>query len=198
MGQDRKNQIGPTPENPNEGTPQTKFEKMFASMIIRENWKTRANGAAAQVVENKSRYKAIEASTGVPWDVVGVIHLLEGSCNFGTHLHNGDSLKRRTVNVPAGRPKIGAPPFAWEISAIDALQMKKSIMPRVWGIDATLEFLERFNGLGYRKKGIETPYLWSGSQHYSRGKYMRDGVYDSNAVSQQVGAAVVLKVLRKA
>jgi lysozyme family protein len=41
---------------------------------------------------------------------------------FTQHLHNGDSLTRRTVNEPVGRPKTGQPPFAFDASALDALE----------------------------------------------------------------------------
>jgi len=37
--------------------------------------------------------------------------------------------------------------------------------------------------------------LWSFSNHYTKGKYVKDGVFDPNAVSQQVGSALVLKRL---
>ena len=35
-------------------------------------------------------------------------------------------------------------------------------------------------------------YLWSKTNHYSKGKYVYDGVYDPNAVSSQVGAMATL------
>ena len=40
-----------------------------------------------------------------------------------------------------------------------------------------------------------TPYLWSGAALYTRGKYARDGEWDQTLVSEQVGAAAVLKML---
>ena len=149
-----------------------------------------------KIISDKKIYKAIESATTVPWYVVGIIHGLEGSFNFKKHLHNGDPLTDRTVNVPKGRPKTGNPPFTFEESAIDALNMKKSQFPKNWGyIEDVLYFLERYNGLGYRNKGLNTPYLWSGSNHYIKGKYVSDGRYDPNAVSKQIGAAVILKNL---
>ena len=69
----------------------------------------------------KPRYDQVANATGVPWYVIGIIHEMEGGLNFTTHLHNGDPLTRRTVQVPAGRPPTGMPPFQWEESAIDAL-----------------------------------------------------------------------------
>jgi lysozyme family protein len=53
--------------------------------------------------------------------------------------------------------------------------------------------MEQFNGFGYRVKGINSPYLWSFSNHYSKGKFTRDGFFDPNAVSKQIGAAVLLR-----
>ena len=57
--------------------------------------------------------------------------------------------------------------------------------------------LEGYNGWGYRdvKPPISTPYLWSFSNHYAKGKYVADGVWDGNAVSRQCGAAVMLREL---
>jgi peptidoglycan hydrolase-like protein with peptidoglycan-binding domain len=42
---------------------------------------------------------------------------------------------------------------------------------------------------------VPSPYLWSFSNHYTRGKYVADGRFSPTAVSQQVGAAVLLKQL---
>lgn len=169
------------------------YSKLFNSMKIRSSWEARVVFAADLVGGYKSRYETVMRMSNVPWHIIGLIHLMESNCNFKTHLHNGDSLSARTVHVPRGRPKKGEPPFSWEESAVDALEYDgiKSIDT----LEKQLAALEKFNGMGYRKKGINTPYLWSGSNHYTKGKFVSDGVYSSEAVSQQVGAAPVLKVL---
>jgi lysozyme family protein len=56
--------------------------------------------------------------------------------------------------------------------------------------------LEAYNGFGYRRKGVPSPYLWSFCNLYERGKYVADGQYDPNAVSKQCGAGVMLKKLK--
>ncbi|MCA9660183.1 MAG: DUF2914 domain-containing protein, partial [Myxococcales bacterium] len=121
----------------------------------------------------------------------------ESSCNFKTHLHNGDTLRRRTVNVPAGRPKSGSPPFDWHTSAIDALQIKGLQKIADWCITRMCYEAERFNGFGYRNwhPNVLSPYLWSYSFHYHRGKYIADGKWSSAAVSGQPGAMPILKLL---
>ena len=54
---------------------------------------------------------------------------------------------------------------------------------------------EANNGMGYRKRSVATPYLWSFTNHYDKGKFVADGKYDAEAISKQVGAAVLLKEL---
>ncbi len=56
------------------------------------------------IIETKKRYQEVSAYSAVPWYVIGIIHSLEGGLNFSTHLHNGDSLHKRTTHVPSGRP----------------------------------------------------------------------------------------------
>ena len=63
---------------------------------------------------------------------------------------------------------------------------------------ALLHRIEAFNGFGYRRAGRVTPYLWSFSSLYGRGKFVADGRFDPKARSQQCGAAVMLKLLESA
>jgi lysozyme family protein len=128
------------------------------------------------------------------WSVIAIIHSLEASLNFKTHLHNGDPLTAKTVRVPKGRP-LGNPPFDWVESAADALQFDGLSNWQDWSIPGSLYRFELFNGMGYRKRGIPSPYLWSFSNHYTKGKFVKDGDFDADKVSQQCGAAVLLKVL---
>lgn len=154
---------------------------------------------------NRRRYVAVQAETGVPWMVVACIHSLEASLSFKGHLHNGDPLTARTVHVPAGRPKTGTPPFSWEDSAIDALKMKQTSEISGWSIPECLFYFERYNGWGYRTgAGRNTtppkrsPYLWSYTTHYEKGKYTADGTFSREAVSKQAGAAAILRLLMDA
>src|SRR5690606_24666852 len=112
--------------------------------------------------------------------------------DFTRHLHNGDSLARRTVRSPKNRP-LGKPPFTWELSARDALRLKKFDRQTDWSVPAMLYAFERYYGWGYAWRGVRSPYLWSFSQHHVKGKSVRDGLYDPKAISKQVGAAVLLK-----
>jgi hypothetical protein len=55
--------------------------------------------------------------------------------------------------------------------------------------------LEEYNGLGYASRDKPSPYVWSGTDQYVSGKYVRDGVYDPNVVDQQLGCAGLLMAM---
>ena len=55
------------------------------------------------------------------------------------------------------------------------------------------DFAERYNGLGYRNKGLPSPYVWAGTDKYTSGKYVADGVFDPNYVDQQLGVMLMIK-----
>lgn len=171
------------------------YEGLYKSMKVNPGREAAVKKIADAIKASQTRYEAVATSTKVPWQVIAVIHNMEASLSFTKHLHNGDPLTARTVQVPKGRPLTGQPPFSWEVSAEDALAYDKLTNWTDWSIAGTLYKLEGFNGFGSRNRGINTPYLWSFCQHYTKGKFVRDGVWDPNAVSQQCGAALILSQL---
>lgn len=183
----------PEPE-PDQDENLGEYGKLFQTMVIKPDWIERAEYAAKLIVSSKTRYQTVEKVTRTPWFLIGLIHLMESNCNFKTHLHNGDPLTARTRQVPRGRPIKGSPPFSWEESAVDSLQYDR-ILPPLNTIDEILYAAERYNGLGMKRRGLHTPYLWSGTNHYKKGKYVADGKFDPDAISKQVGICPVLKIL---
>lgn len=155
-----------------------------------------ARAYAQKVLDNRKRYQRVAAQTSTPWYLVGVLHVLESDADFNTHLHNGDPLGAKTVRVPANRPHGEWPPDdvadLWVSSAIDAVGDIADIDVG-FSVSKFAFACERFNGFGYRARGIASPYLWSGSQHYTTGKYVADGVFDADAVSGQVGTMVIIR-----
>ncbi|MGB3203707.1 MAG: hypothetical protein WBB28_01825 [Crinalium sp.] len=149
------------------------------------------------IEKNRPRYEPIEEKTQCPWYVIGVIHSRESSFNFGTHLHNGDPLTAKTYHVPSSRPLKGKAPYNFTDSAIDAIQLLQSgnwkNAPKSWGLAETLYKLEAYNGFGYAMRGYSNPYLWGGSNMYSKGKYVRDGHYNPNHVDRQLGVATIIQ-----
>lgn len=171
------------------------YETLYASARIRPEWRNAVAWHVGKLKDFRPRYEAVGGKLGIPWWFVGITHALEGSFSFRGHLHNGDPLGARTVQVPKNRPAVWNPPNDWESSAIDALTLKGYDRERDWSVPRALYRFEAYNGWGYRPRGVNSPYLWSFSDHYTKGKYVRDGRYDPDAVSRQCGAAVLLKAL---
>ncbi|WP_201747918.1 hypothetical protein [Chitinophaga vietnamensis] len=169
------------------------YQQLFDSCIITASKYSTVDSLLDRMMTGKDRYVTVGDPLGIPWYFIGILHCLEAGFNFNTHLHNGDPLTARTVHVPKGRPLVGDPPFTWEESATDALTMEGFVGQQQWGVPNMLYDFERYNGFGYRARGINSPYLWAGSQHYTAGKFTADGVFDPNAVSTQIGAAVLLR-----
>ncbi|WP_375397700.1 hypothetical protein [uncultured Sphingomonas sp.] len=176
-------------------TLRTEYRSMFDTCAITPARRSAAGRLVARLSANRPRYAPVADRLAMPWHVVAVIHNMEASQDFARHLHNGDPLTARTVHVPAGRPAIGAPPFSWEESAVDALMLHGLNAWRDWTVGGTLYQLERYNGMGYRlhHPSVKSPYLWSFSNHYDRGKYVADGTWSATARSDQCGAAILLR-----
>ncbi|MCG3198460.1 MAG: hypothetical protein HUU16_15895 [Candidatus Omnitrophica bacterium] len=171
------------------------YETLFGTCVLAPRRERLVEKLLERILAGKPRYDRVSEATGVPWHVIAILHSLEAGRSFDLHLHNGDPLSARTVRAPAGRPKQGHPPFTWEASAEDALRLKRMDRWTDWSLAGTLFQLEVYNGFGYRslKRPIPSPYLWSFSNHYTKGKFVEDGRYDPDAVSKQCGAAVLLR-----
>jgi lysozyme family protein len=171
------------------------YQRLFDTCNVREDRNAEIEGIVSTIEANRQRYDSVEKNVGVPWYCIAVIHSMEASLRFDRHLHNGDPLTVRTVNVPSGRPKIGSPPFTWEESATDALAYDRLDKWEDWSLPGILYKLEGYNGWGYRlyHPHVLSPYLWSYSDHYRSGKYIADGRWSDTAVSKQAGAAVILR-----
>jgi lysozyme family protein len=180
------------------------YETLWQTCKINANNMPYVSWAANLCVKNKDRYSKVADQVGCPWYVVALLHCMESGFNFNTHLYNGDPLTARTVQYPPGRPKEGNPPFTWEYSALCALREDGVGNIKTWDIANVLYFCESYNGMGYRNgSGQNTtprkrsPYLWSMTNHYEKGKYVADGKFDPNAVSAQAGVGAILKKLEE-
>ena len=174
------------------------YIKLFETCVVRPE---KASQVAWYVdklssAKYRSAYEKLEDAVCVPWYFIGVIHALETSFNFDAHLHNGDPLARKTTHVPAGRPVPWQPPADWQSSAKDALTIEKYTDHTDWNLAKLLLRLEGYNGFRSREQhNINSPYLWSFSNHYTSGKFVADNQWSASAVSQQCGAAVMIKEL---
>lgn len=161
------------------------------------------------ILKGKSSYVAVEKATGVPWWIVGCIHMREASCNFKGLLHNGErgiigpeaiKANRKSTIVPKG---VGPFP-TWEAAAIHAITMNGNRWEKIKAgghkIEEILYAVERYNGLGYvtgAGKADNSPYLWARTNiNDDFGQYVRDGKYDPNSSVQNTsGFAALAKKL---
>lgn len=144
---------------------------------------------------NRKRYEAVAAQTGIPATLIAAIHFRESSGNFNTYLHQGDPLGRPPVHWPTNIPTF----HKWEDAAVHALKMKGSIKKDLGMTKDTSDlasmatFAEYYNGLGYHNRGRVSPYVYSGTNEYSKGKYVADGKFDPDYVDKQVGVIALVE-----
>lgn len=159
---------------------------------------------ADTLTANKSHYQDVAdvlAKNGstIPWWFIAVAHYREagfdkfGQPKWDSYLGNGQPLNKKTTIVPKGR----GPWSTWQAGAIDALVNAPPYAAQNadWSIGGALTMLEQYNGLGYANKNLPSPYIWSMTDQYVKGKYIADGKYDPEAVDKQMGCAGILKFM---
>lgn len=169
----------------------SEYAQLWDSMEIHPDKRELVMRIARKLMRHKAQYLAVEARAGVPWFVVAALHNRESDADFATYLGNGEPLDRRTALVPKGR----GPFDSWEAGAVDALALDGLDQVKAWSPERACFEIEKFNGFGYRKRGVRSPYLWSFSNHYARGKYVADGRFSSTHVDEQCGAIPILKAI---
>lgn len=181
----------------------SKYQDQWNNMVIDPKRIDEVINAAKTIIKYRKRFEVVAESYAgkIPWYFLGIIYYREDSCSFKDHIHNGDSLRQRTVNVPKGRPlKIPANKgqgYSFEESALDLILLKGYDKVPIWSIETLLYYFEANNGFGYRrlKVPIDTPYVWSGTTYYKSGKFVADGKYDRFKVDEQIGCAPLLRYL---
>jgi lysozyme family protein len=173
----------------------SEYENLWAGMTIRPERAEAVTRIARKLIASRARYAAVAAKTRVPWFVIAALHNRESDADFSTYLGNGEPLNRVTRIVPKGRGPFGS----WEAGAIDALALdgldQVAVVVADWTPARACYEIEKFNGFGYRNHhpAVKSPYLWSFSNQYSRGKYVADGRFDAGAVDAQCGAMPIVK-----
>lgn len=170
------------------------YEHLYKTLRILPGKRGACMVAAQKVMRGKTRYKNAGALCGVPWTVIGLIHLMECGCSWNRQIINGEHWNLKTKLYPPGL----GPWDSWEDAAVVGMQRFRKRYPSVWSVGTIGLFLERWNGMGYASRNVNSPYLWSMSNHGEGvGKFVADGKYDASAVSDQVGAMVALSLIEE-
>lgn len=166
------------------------FDFLWENCFLDPDKLTTIRFIAKKVQDNYLRYNFVSIKTGLPWYLIGALHFRECSGAFDRCFHNGDKLPGPTRRVPSGR----GPFSSWEESAIDAIKLMGFHHLEIKTPVQALVIAEKFNGLGYRRKGIYSPYLWAGTNwSEEKGKYIADGKWDPKAPEKQIGVAAIMK-----
>lgn len=174
-----------------------KIAGLIASAKITRDTAWYKKSVIPKIIKNKALYREISIECGVPLALVPLIHCQEMGSDLGVfkaYLGNGQPFNKKTTIVPKGR----GPFESWKAGAIDAIRLDGLDTVKEWTLERMLFELEGFNGFGYRKHGINSPYVWCFTNHYSKGRYVRDRVFDANAESKNIGCFALYKMLCEA
>lgn len=156
---------------------------------------SRASSAVDRLLKLEPIYRMGETKTSVHWFMIGALDAMECDNHPKGVLHNGELIvgtNKKTTLVPKGRG-----PFATKLeSIVDALAYD-GLTGKKMSIGECLKWAEKYNGMGYKSRGIMSPYVWASTDRYSKGRYVADGKFDSNAVSNRAGVASIFKELER-
>ena len=146
---------------------------------------------------NSKRYQVVAQKTSLPVELIAALHWREASGSFDRMMSNGAPLGKKSTIVPYDGPY-----DSWEDSAIPPLTQRAKLAATVEldkdpnDLVALASFAELWNGKGYFNRGVPSPYVYSGTDVYSAGKYVADGTYDAKAVDRQIGVVPMIVKLR--
>lgn len=158
--------------------------------------------------QNKKVYEKISERTGVPIEVIAIIHYRENTSDyldgtFNIDIRNGDDLPANTTgNESEAGDEIPHIQFINQAEIVFNDAYFKyfldlySLYPETDDVIGMLCYMEVYNGLGYYNHGDVSPYIYSGTPLYESGKCPEDGVYDPNLKDQQIGALCLIYALR--
>lgn len=171
------------------------YERMWDTMVIVK--KEQTTREVARIQSQSEHYQGYSvkyldgSSAPVPWVVLGVLHELECDANLDRQLFNGQRWNQKTTIVPQGKG-----PWKSFRESTEQYVQEWHGLGLLDSVPKILQFCEKHNGLGYARKGVNSPYLWAGSNHgVGQGHYVADGKYDPKAESRQIGIAPLLSGL---
>lgn len=187
------------PRRPASSTGDPVYDKHAATLdTLGPAWGDRTSSIRAWLAHFRrhlARYEAVASRVDMPADLIAAIHWREGAGRFDTYLHNGQPLGQRTTLVP-----VGILFHTWEDAAVDALESHRhharGITADTTDIALIATFAEHYNGLGYHYRNRASAYVYAGSDAYTAGKFVQDGVFDANHVDRQLGVVPMLLVAR--
>jgi lysozyme family protein len=151
--------------------------------------------------EKRKLIDEIAGKADLPPAVVAAIWYREASLKEGVYLHNGQPLGQTTTIKPKG---IFFRKDQFVEAAVDALRSHRSDQKTLGlhydssDLGAMATYAEAYNGFGYRKNGVASPYAFAGTDQYKGGIYVKDGVFKRDVYDKRLGVmAVALQYSKK-
>ena len=172
------------------------YANLWKKASVKQERRDEIDKVARRIIAYRNRYEPVAEKLGHPevWPLIGAIHHREASGSFRGVLHNGEHIigtGKLTSLVPSKR----GPFSTWEEAALDALRLKNWHKITEWPIERWLHESEVYNGWGYVKYKINSPYMWGATTLQQRGKYYADGKFSYDIMDTQLGIAAILKVI---
>jgi lysozyme family protein len=186
----------------------------WASMHMKADRIAAFHATAVRLCEPiaKARYQAVTdrlielKMQPVPWWFIAIVSEREygGPPHWDKQLGQGDDLHAKSIHVPSGmgpylnHPGDITPGFdAWTRCCVDVLINSAPFAAKwtLWTAGGVLTLWEEYNGLGYAARNVPSAYVWSGSDQYVSGKFIRDHVYRQSTVDVQEGCAPILSMM---
>lgn len=175
--------------------------KRWSRMKIKPSFWSAAQKFAKRALAHKEEYQAIadtiknKYNKHVPWWFIPLVHereCIRGVDNWTCNIAQGDPFNRKSRHVPYNGPF-----SSFREAAIAALvnEAPHAASNTNWSGGGAMTIAEAYNGMGYAKKNTSSPYVWSGTSEYIKGKYVADHKYNPNFVDTQLGVAISLKAM---
>lgn len=161
---------------------------LYKASNVRSEYIGDVNAQVNKIISMMIPYAKCSLASGKGIIFVALTHSKEADCDPRGCFDNGD-LIIGTGKLTHDEPKGCGPYATLEDSARFAFKDVKDPM----NVNDLLIQEEKFNGLGYRKHGVNSPYNWAMTTAYTKGHYVSDGNWDPNAVDKSPGVAAILK-----
>jgi lysozyme family protein len=171
------------------------YSKLLASMVIdtKRGAELEARAKVILACAADENWQMVTAATGVPrlWGMASFER--ESASNYARSPAQGDPWRAVSTHVPRGL----GPYKSWAAAAVAAYRVDHldKVGAANWTWARACYEGELFNGFGYRAHGIHTPYLWSWTNVYTRGKFVADGRFDAAEKDQQCGMIPLMVAL---
>lgn len=143
--------------------------------------------------EALKNFGAVRDALGIPELITIPSFERECGCDFSRSPAQGDRWDRVSVHVPRGR----GPYSSWFECAIDTYRRENlDVHSAPYSMAYACYWWEKINGMGYRARGLRTPYVVGGTNLQQPGKYVADGEFDRDHMDTQLGCLpIALRML---